>query len=1296
LTPAQPTGDEAQSTGIPLPAQSSSPMPWPTIPGYLILKELGRGGMGVVYQAQQIKANRLVALKMILAAQHSSMEEKVRFEIEAEAVARLQHPGIVQLYEVGEHGGQPYFSLEFCPGGSLDQKLRGTPLPPAEAAALVETLALSMNAAHQAGVIHRDLKPANVLLDKDGRPKVTDFGLAKKVDEASQTASGAVMGTPSYMAPEQARGRSKEVGPAADIYALGAVLYECLTGRPPFKAATAMETMLQVMGNEPVPPSRLNEKAAGDLEIVCLKCLEKEPRKRYGSALDLAEELRRFQAGEPITARSAGRLERAWKWSKRRPALAALLAVSLLAVASVAGLAVGLAFALVGEKDARGVAEAKQKETNEALVREKETLAKQKVLLSEAGRTYCELSEREFKQGNVRDSLNWMLRAYETAPEDDPWRQSYLRLLGAQGQTLGRPCLHGDKVRAVAFSPDGRTVLTGSEDGTARLWEAATGKEIATLRHASWVYAVAFSPDGRTALTGSQDGTARLWDAASGQERVILRHAFYVGAVAYSPDGRTVLTESSNWDRTGTARLWDATTGKELHTFRHAASVRALAFSPNGRAVLTGSWDRTARLWDVASGQEVATFRHNAPVVALAFSPDGRTVLTGSGDKTARLWEAASGKELHILRHDGGVDAVAFSPDGRTALTGSADRTARLWDAASGKELHTLRHGDAVRAVAYSPDGRTVLTGSRDQTARLWDAASGEQHAILRHGDAVGEVAYGPDGRTVLTGSAGQTARLWDTASGMELHTLRHDQEVNAVTLSPDGRTALTGSEDGTARLWDAASGKKLHTLRHDREVDAVALSPDGRTVLTGSLDKTARLWDTASGKLLATLRHDAAVNTVAFSPDGRTALTGSGDEHGGAVGEARLWDAASGKELATLRHEAAVRAVAYSPDGRIALTGIGDSFRVLGGARLWDVVSGKELVTLRHDQGVVRVVAYSPDGRTALTGSGRGDLGAAREARLWEAPSGKEIAILRHDSDVYAVAYSPDGRTALTGSWDKTARLWDAASGKELAILRHDAAVLAAAYSPDGRTVLTGCGDKTARLWDAASGKELAALRHGRDVYAVAFSPDGRTALTGSADKTARLWTLPLPAPDEPDRVRAWVRIRTARCFSEQGPLRDLSHAEWLEQCRQLDALGGDWQSPPDAQAWHRHQAAEAEYAKQWYAAAFHVRRLLAEEPGNSEYLERLGVALYRDGQFAEAVERLDEAVTKHGQAGTVEAQLYLAMAHQRLGHADDARTWLNRAVARIEQTKGPRPQDKDRWQALRKEAEGLLKSQP
>jgi hypothetical protein len=406
-----------------------------SVPGYEILRELGRGGMGVVYQARHLKLNRTVALKMILAGGHAGEADLARFQTEAEAIARLQHPNIVQVHEVGEHEGKPFFSLEFCAGGSLERKLAGTPLPPKEAASLVETLARAMQAAHEQHVIHRDLKPANVLLAEDGTPKITDFGLAKKLDEAGQTASGAVMGTPSYMAPEQAGGKSAGIGPLCDVYALGAILYECLTGRPPFKAASGLDTIMQVLSEEPLPPSRLQTKTPRDLETVCLKCLQKEPHKRYASAAALAEDLRRCQHGEPITARPVGRLERAWKWARRRPAAAALLAVSVLAGLALAG-TVGAAAAVIygknqdltAERDRAKLAEGEARdEADKARIAEGKALDKEKEARDEAEKArVAEGKARDQAERAENTLLDGLLRpiGHSWNPPDPAERQA--------------------------------------------------------------------------------------------------------------------------------------------------------------------------------------------------------------------------------------------------------------------------------------------------------------------------------------------------------------------------------------------------------------------------------------------------------------------------------------------------------------------------------------------------------------------------------------------------------------------------------------------------------------------------------------------------------------------------------------------------------------------------------------------------------------------------------------------------------------------------------------------------------
>src|SRR5262245_16047978 len=347
ILPPAPAGNAYPTLPPAEEASAAAEEDYPAVGGYELLGELGRGAMGVVYKARDVKLNRLVALKMILAGGHAGSAELARFRSEAEAVAQLQHPHIVQIHEIGEQDGLPYFALEFVASGSLADRLDGAPLPPQEAAKLVETLARAMHVAHQRGIVHRDLKPPNVLLTTDGTPKVTDFGLAKRLGMEGQTQSGAILGTPSYMAPEQAAGETRKIGPAVDVYALGAILYELLTGRPPFKAVTPLDTLLQVLANEPVLPQQIQPQTPRDLDTTRLRCLSKEPSKRYGSA----EDLRRFQTGEPIKARPVGRLERGWRWCRRNKAGASLMGVVALTLA--AGTVVAWWLALEADASAR-------------------------------------------------------------------------------------------------------------------------------------------------------------------------------------------------------------------------------------------------------------------------------------------------------------------------------------------------------------------------------------------------------------------------------------------------------------------------------------------------------------------------------------------------------------------------------------------------------------------------------------------------------------------------------------------------------------------------------------------------------------------------------------------------------------------------------------------------------------------------------------------------------------------------------------------------------------------------------
>jgi WD40 repeat protein len=1043
--PRSGAGSPPTVPGVELPPGSIAAGPpagieWPQVPGYEILGVLGRGGMGIVYKARQLGLERVVALKMILQASHASAEERQRFHGEAQAVARLQHPHIVQIYEVGEHQGWPYFSLEFCAGGNLDQKLDGTPLAPLQAAHLVEALARATHVAHGAGIVHRDLKPANVLLTADGAPKIADFGLARRLDVAGQTRTGAVLGTPSYMAPEQA-GKAKEATPAADTYALGAILYELLTGRPPFKAATDLDTVLQVASQEPVSVRRLQPRTPKNLETICHKCLEKDPKKRYTSAAALAEDLRRFQAGEPIAARPAAALERVLKWVQRRPAVAALVAVVLLTAA--AGFAGTLAQwrqaeAARADADARADAEAAaHRQAQEALDESQQRLYTANM----------SLAEREWNNADTGQVLRLLdrcpaaLRRWEWHYLDGLCHAALLTLRG-----------HADRVSAVAYSPDGQRLASASLDGTVRIWDPATGQELHTLRASRGaVHGVAFA-DGSRLASAHQEGVVVLWDAATGQQ---------------------------------------------LRTFRgHKGKVYSVAFRGHGQQCASAGQDQTVRIWDLDTGHEVHTLRgHTRDVTCVAYSPDGQWLASGSLDRTARVWHAGSGREQAPLHHGEEVCAVAFHPDSQRLASAGHDNRILLWDAATGRNLRSFEgHRNGVLGLSFSPDRKRLASTSQDFTVVLWDLRHRPgQIAVFRgHRNEIGAVAFSPDGRRLASGGSDQTVKVWDATRYLEVdlftgHLRRSD--VFRVRFSPNSRHLATASghlnnplKPGEIKVWDVATrtDKEVRTLRGGLgPILSVAYSPDGQRLVSGDASGAVKVWGAADGKELLTLRGRIGqiVFDVAFSQDGRRIAAASGwpPPLHSQPGEVKIWDAQTGKEIRSWRgHQGAVGRVVFGPEDRFVASAGADQT-----IKIWDPNTGVELRTLRGHTDTVVCLALSRDGRRLASGSG--DLDKPEkpgEVRIWDVDGGAQIAALEgHRQMITDVGFSPDGDRLLSSSRDGTVRLWDLRTGQQVFLLPDSANnVLSAAFSPNGRWIAAGNYSGRVTLWDSQPGDRPAA----------------------------------------------------------------------------------------------------------------------------------------------------------------------------------------------------------------------------
>jgi serine/threonine protein kinase/WD40 repeat protein len=1035
-------GSLATPSGAPTveqPPAGATPATSP--PGYEILGELGRGGMAVVYQARQLSLNRSVALKMVLAGRHASAEQRDRFRAEAEAVARLRHPNIVQVHEVGEHDGLPFLVLEYADGGSLAARLRGTPLPPRPAAALTAVLAQAVHHAHQNGIVHRDLKPANVLLQKtedrsqetEGKagapppsdsclltavfsPKIADFGLAKRLDDGEErTASGALIGTPSYMAPEQCGGAMGErnvadrIGPTTDVYALGAILYELLTGRPPFRAASPLETVRHVLHDEPVPPRRSQPATPRDLETVCLKCLQKAPALRYASAAALADDLGLFLAGRPVRARRVGLAGRAGRWCRRNPAVASLL-----------GLAAALLLALAVRSSAdlgRGLGQVQEPEWVKA--------ARQRdVLTAQAG-----ANRTSRRPGQRFGTLRTIAQAVELGGPSPELRTEAIAALSLPDL---EPVKEWDGWQSgssfVSFDATLERYARQDHDGNVSVRRVADDVEVARLPgfgRPAW-NGVALSPDGRLVAQhgqpeGQRAGRVKLW-RLDGSEPPLVPEELAAGdrnleagdrqaAIAFRPDGRQVAVAQPRIAIT----VFDTATGRRLHTLAFPGAATRLAFHPNlPRLAAAGA--RTLKVLDVATSRELADLPPlPAPVQALAWHPGGQLLAVACEDLRIYLWDVGTRRTAVFLEgHNHPALALAFHPGGRLLMSSDATAIMRLWEVSSGRQLLTVpgivggfSHDDRPRAALIQPgpgklglydvaageEYRSVLPPSprgqgrftwasrtlgphgpyqamtSDDGVYLLDPVSGQIVGCLPAPETHG-LLFEPSGALLTYGRAG--VQRWPVGPGTAARpgwlNIGPPQYLFAVTAagqpgaSAAGRVLALPDNDGGAVVHFQDSDRVLK-LGPQRSVACCAVSPDGRWVATGSLRAPggvgAKVWDARSGRLVK----DFAVSDgcgVLFSPDGKwLATTGGG---------CRLWEVDTWEPGPCLGGEC----VAFSEDGTLAAV-----TAEFGALRLVAPATGREYARLEVPEPIQLLpVTFTPDGGHLLAyGGQRGTL---------------------------------------------------------------------------------------------------------------------------------------------------------------------------------------------------------------------------------------------------------------------------------------------------------------------------------
>jgi WD40 repeat protein/serine/threonine protein kinase len=1132
-------------------AHSPNAEPGAVIAGrYTLVEKIGEGGMGEVWVAKQIEpVKRKVALKLIKAGMDSKAVLQ-RFEQERQALALMDHPNIARVLDGGlTPDRRPFFVMELVNGLPLNKFCDEARLGIRQRLELFGSICQAVQHAHQKGIVHRDLKPANILvtiIDGRGVPKIIDFGVAKATsgrltDESLSTQFGAVVGTLEYMSPEQAAFSGEDIDTRSDIYSLGVILYELLTGLRPIdarrlKKAAITEMIRLIKEEEPSKPStRLSTESSapslaalrqteprklaallrGELDWVVLKCLEKQRDRRYETANGLARDIQRYLADEPVEARPPSAGYRLSKFVKRHKGQ--VLAASLVLLALLAGMA-GTTWGLIEAKQQEGLAndraEGERLATIEAKKQEQiardETTEKEKARAAEAEQAK-ELTKANDHLNKANDEVSYRLGV------------SNLVLAGAayDNRDVKLAAERLDKVPAKQRGWEWRYLKQQSFGGLYTLRAGATR-------------AVAFSPDGTRIVTGGRgpgegEQEVKVWDARTGTELFALKGLPNIGQgisaglfVTFSPDGTQFVTCHSD----KTARVWDARTGALVRKLEgHTTGVECAAFSSDGTRLVTGG-DGLPR----------------------SFGLGGFSGEQGPGE--TKVWDTRTWKPLFELKgHTDSVSSVAFSPDGTRIVTAGGDvfinlpGEIKVWDAQKeGKPLLELNGITSGRCtVAFSPDGTRIITGDEHGTATVVDAKTGaallKLHQHVRDTGGSQEMwmargtqsaAFSPDGTRIVT--TGGTYKLgevtvWDARTGAELLALNgHTAAVMTSAFSPDGTRLVTGSVDGTAKVWDARTGTgRLELPGQAHGVTSLAFSPDGTRLVTASGEKTARVWDTRKGSVLLELKGTrGAIGSVSFSPDGTRIITaGSGGD--GQPGHATIWDAQTGKTVLELKgFKEAVRNAAFSRDGtRIATGGVQYGFGEDGyELKMWDARTGEVLYDLTDPrQRVHKIyatgwnVAFSPDGTRFVTAGGNdakhlGDALFVRDVR-----TGKTLAELKIVAQ--CLAFSSDGKRIVTGNpIDNLAKVYDAETGTQLLELKgHQGPVLSVAFSPDGRRIVTGSSDQTVKVWDVRTGAILVELKgHTGRVQSVAFSPDGTqvaTACGGDVDKPGQafLW---------------------------------------------------------------------------------------------------------------------------------------------------------------------------------------------
>lgn len=1168
--------------------------------GYVLLGEIARGGMGVVFSARQKRPERTVALKVIAAGELATPRMVERFRTEAEAAARLDHPHIVPIYEVGHHNGWHFFSMRLIEGSTLSEKLRRAPSSPEDTVRLMVKIARAIQHAHERGVLHRDLKPNNILIDAKGEPHLTDFGLAKMVESSVEmTLSNSVLGTPAYMAPEQAAGGTRDVTVSVDVYGLGAVFYEMISGRPPFEAPNTHALLRKVAEEDPLPPSRVRrpEQDAksksqivnpADLDAICLKCLEKEPSLRYHSAEEFADDLERCLRGEPILAQPSTATQRIRKWARRNPAPAAVMGITLVALLFITVISLAFNWKLTRAR-------------NSAVANEAEA---RRQLLSHHLR---ENARRNSAGQSLLGTLP-LVEALRMEDSDAASRQRINERL-ALSMRFSPPLVAlwdaGGAPVQLQFSADGRRLLAVLRNGETRGWDLSSREPLAHPDTEGRTHRVSFiNVDGsRIVEYFAAPPYANIWNPVTGEFPFLDLPTFGGSVAAFSPDGKLIASGGQN------VRLWDGVSGAAVDVLiTNHVRCSWLLFSPDGRELITGHDQDEAWRWDVNTGQRLnevpltisadllprfssdgihclvsATGHvhllnwksqqvvHSVPagrvLFDMTFSPNGKQFATAAFSDQVRIWNVESGEPVRTpIAHESGANRVAFSPDGTLLATAGFDYQLRIVRATDHRAVFpAIHHSALIESVVFSPDSRFMAASDAEGVVQVWDLKSAAA-PFLTGGEAMRRIAYFESGERMAMEDSARALHFYDLQSGAEIgQSWSTPARPSQLSVDAHARFIAGAFRAEGVHVWDFSTRKLLFQMDGSdhssaRDVRGVILKPDGTEFVTMTPEGVLQRWSTADGKPLGPpMQNEHATYLIYWSPDGRWIACG-GDN------SASVWDARTSARL-------------------------GPS--ILPGNR-------ETIADLR----------FSPKGNHLVVSFGNLSIEPAA-ARIYELPSLQvRAAPLRHGDGLSMAAFSPDSQFVATAGQDNVARIWRVTDGRPITgTLRHNGIVTGVLFSRDGRVLITGCVDGNIRLWDVERGELMAPpIQLGGATRPICLTPNGSRVFVTVAGAREVIWSMDIaPAALGLEEAELLAECQTGLGADLSVGAVPLTAPELAARFATLSASRASALSAEDLFDWHSQTAIVAERQNNWFTAAFHLQRLLQKNPADADLASRL-----------------------------------------------------------------------------------------